>query len=213
MPEPSADNQPEKTIEEFPNYPGKFVPADKPVPGGGKVVLYSRSRYGNYPLATYAFQLGLRGDNAQVANYVNLIFGNRTREDAFGGDLVNAGPPSQDGNRVAGAAGMDGNNGDSVDEFRVNCYGGSRNRIVDLGESDFAKIVIPKELQANPADAVDDVLNTVPVKVGHVYVIHIHGKDQDGEMKAFYVKVKVLQHRDNDAVLLEWAPLEKQPGN
>jgi len=207
---PVADGAAEKPSADFPAFPGKFVPAEKPTPGGGQVVLYSRNRHGSYPLAAYAFHLGMRNDNAEVANFVNLVFGNRKREDAFAGVPVDAGPPPPagqgQGQSVAGAVGMDGANG-AGDEFRVNCYGGTRNRIVDLGEVDFAKVALPRAKPDDPEAAVDDAFNIVPVKAGHVYVLHVFGKDGNGVMKNFYVKLKVLKHRDNDAVLLEWAPL------
>jgi hypothetical protein len=48
--------------------------------------------------------------------------------------------------------------------------------------------------------------NLVPVHEEHVYVVHVNG--DNGRVRVDqYVKLKVLKHRDNDAVLFEWAPL------
>jgi RNA polymerase sigma factor (sigma-70 family) len=201
----------EEAREELPRFDGKLqVKGQKPMPQGGKVVLYSRNRHGNYPLAGYSFHLGLRNDDVQVANYVNLLFGNRVRDNAFQGEPVDTAPgaAAPGGTGAAGAAGL--NAGDpGVDEFQVNCYGGSRNRIVDLGQVDYARVEVPRELRDLPGEdaRIPPEQNLVPVTAGHVYVIHVLG-DVAGQGPAdFHVKLKVLKHRDNDAVLLEWARL------
>jgi hypothetical protein len=181
----------------------------KPQPGGGKVILHSRNRYGNYPVATYDFTLGLRGDDKQVANYVDLVFGNTKRAGAFAGDPVDGVEGATSGLRnagAAGAAGMDGASPDRGDEFRVGLYGGSRHAIVDCGKADFAKVTIPAALVEKPGPD-DRRPNHADVAAGRVYVIHLYD-DSDNTPQDRYVKVRVLRHQDNDAVEIEWAPLE-----
>jgi hypothetical protein len=218
------------------------------------VVLYSRNRYGNYPLASYAFHLGLRNDDRRVKNYTNLLFGNRARDNAFGGKGINAVPGRDGGGNggnggggngsdgapggngtpggvggkggtpgggesgtagkkgVAGAAGRNGENFDAgVDEFQVNMLVGSLNRVIDLGEVDYAKVTVPKKIQEPPdeEDPIPPKKNVVPVHVGHVYVVHIYGLVAPNQKQDFYVKLKVLGHRDNDAVRFEWEPLPR----
>src|SRR5579884_3092639 len=104
-PQAAVPDERVRAVPDFPPGPPRMVPqGQKPAPDGGRVVLYSRSRYGNYPLATYAFHRGLRGDDASVANDVNLVFGNARRENAFPGPPVD-GVPGVPG---SGACGTDG---------------------------------------------------------------------------------------------------------
>ena len=127
----------------------------KPMLDGGRVVLYSRSRHGNYPLATYAFHLGLRGDDRSVANDVNLLFGNTKRDQGFDGERIDKVPgvPSN------GATGMDGKIIENADGFRVTCLDGSQHRIEDLGAANFNEVLIP------PAklDSNEDVENSLEI--------------------------------------------------
>jgi hypothetical protein len=181
-----------------------------PQPKGGKVILYSRNRYGNYPVATYDFTLGLRGDDLQVANYVDLVFGNAQRKDAFADEAVNSVPGAFSKRLNAAAAGAAGRDGASTpeapDQFRVGLYGGSRHRIVDCDKVELKEVTIPDKLVEPPED--DDRLpDTVKVIAGHTYVIHLYDKTEITHQDQ-YVAVKVLRHQDNDAVEIEWAPLE-----
>ncbi len=170
-----------------PSMLGAALPAQR---GGGRAVLWSRNRWGNYPLATYDFRLGLRGDHPLVANGVQLVFGNRQRANAWTGAQVDAVPavPSN------GSCGQDGGPG-AQDEFRANLYGGERSAIRDLGAADFAAIHEARPIGFDEAMA--------PVVVGHTYLVMYKA---DGEPGA-EVKLRVIAHRDNDAVLIEWAPL------
>jgi hypothetical protein len=198
--------------EEPPAKPKKIAPFDgnmqtrgqKAQPRGGKAVLYSRNRYGNYPVATYDFTLGLRGDDERVANRVDLVFGNRERKGTFAGREVDrvkgTGRPS------AGAAGMGGRlKKDIGDEFHVGLVGNCQHAIVDCGKVDFAKVAVPAELVERPGKNKRRKEQAV-VAVGHVYVIHIYDA-APATRQDHYVKVRVLRHQDNDAVEIEWAPL------
>jgi hypothetical protein len=225
---------------EIPPYDGKLhAEGQKATPEGGKAVLYSRNRYGNYSLASFDFNMGLRDDDKRVGNFVNLVFGNRKRENAFKGQPIDSvpgafGPLAQGpggtgghgggpggsrnegggagGRGIAGVAGMGGANpAASHDEFQVNCYNITANRIVDLGKVDYAKVTIPEDLRVPPtADArIPDQLDSVPVGVNHVYMIHVYTPGGRPLPQDFYVKLRVLQHRDNDAVEFEWAKLPR----
>ena len=186
--------------EGFPDFPpGPPVMAldQTAAPEGGRIVLYSRNRHGNYPLASFAFHLGLRGDDRRVRNAVNLLFGNVKRADRFSGEPVNQ-VPEVLGN---GAAGMDA--GPGKDEFRVQCMGGDEHRILDLGALEFATLTaIPKDWTQAPYRAA--------VHVNHVYVVRLFDPEEPPLQDRFF-KVKVLRHRENDAVLLDWAPLQERP--
>jgi RNA polymerase sigma factor (sigma-70 family) len=173
-----------------PGPPSMLGAAQAAQQSGGLVVLWSRNRWGNYPLATYDFRLGLRGDHPHVANGVQLAFGNRQRANAWTGAQVDAvaDVPSN------GSCGQDGGPG-AQDEFRANLYGGERSAIRDLGAADFAAIHEARPIGFDEAVA--------PVVVGHTYLVMYQA---DGEPGA-EVKMRVLAHRDNDAVLIEWAPL------
>jgi hypothetical protein len=203
---PAAPSPKEKPAPSrgFPNYDGKLLRKQKAIPAGGKVILYSRNRHGNYPLASYAFQLGLRGDDERVRNHVNLVFGNGKRENSFTGERIDSVPGGTGG--AAGAVGMDSRSfhGKRFDEFRVGCYGGCQHRIVDLGKVDYGKVRIPASLCELPDEASHS--GHARVEVGHVYVIHLYYPGRP-DPQDLYVKLKVLAHRDNDAVLFEWQPL------
>jgi RNA polymerase sigma factor (sigma-70 family) len=194
--------------KKLPPFDGVLVTrGQKAQPGGGKVILYSRNRYGNYPVATYDFTLGLRGDDEQVANYVDLVYGNCMREGAFAGKAVDGVPGAFSRWRnagAAGAAGMDART-PALDTFRVGLYGGPWHRIVDCGKVDFARATVPPKLAELPGPG-DRRLDTVAVAVGHVYVLHLYD-DNAATSQDRYVKVRVLRHRDNDAVEIEWAPM------
>lgn len=178
-----------------------LLPAGPPVllgaaqqaePHGGLVVLWSRSRWGNYPLATYDFRSGLRGDHPAVANRVQLAFGNRLRAHAWQGVPVDAVP----GTIGAGACGRDGaSGGQEVDEFRAGLEGEERAAIRDCGTLPFDQLRVAVPLGFDAAYA--------PVVVGHTYLLQYHANGEPGSE----VKFRVLAHRDNDVVLLEWAPL------
>jgi RNA polymerase sigma factor (sigma-70 family) len=184
----------------FPAGPPRMVTeGQKPSPAGGRVILYSRSRHGNYPLATYAFHLGLRGDDRSVGNDVNLIFGNTRRRNAGAGPPVESVP----GVWRHGAAGMDGA-GLEKDLFRVNCLGGSEHRILDLGTVDYDGLRAPP--RGWEPDCDEDA-GTAPVEVNHVYVIRLFEPEHPNLGQERYVKLKVLAHRDNDAVLFAGEPL------
>jgi hypothetical protein len=167
-----------------------------PSPRGGRVILYSRSRHGNYPLASYTFSRGLRGDDKTVRNDVDLVFGNVQRGAAFRGQRVDA-VPGVGGN---GAAGLDGGGAGAKDQFRVGLFGGADHGIVDLGKVDFSS------LTHVPSTAKNASATRVGVQVDHVYVLRLVRRDQHSANPA-YIKLWVLQHRDNDAVLIEWEPL------
>lgn len=169
-------------------------------PNGGTVLLYARNRYGNYPLATYAFHLGLRGDGKTVGNEVNLIFGNAKRANAFTGDPVDDGP-----RRLHGAAGMDGGpmDGKPQDEFRVFTRS-EANQIVDLGAVNFAAVTAPPESLGTAG-------YRVPVVERHVYVLSITERNKKNPAEPLIVKLKVIRHRDNDAVIFTWEPLVPTP--
>jgi RNA polymerase sigma-70 factor (ECF subfamily) len=194
-----AQAKTETTAADFPPGPPQMVlQGQKPLPQGGRVVLYSRARYGNYPLATYAFHLGLRGDDASVSNEVNLIFGNGKRKNGFAGPPVDAVPGVRP---RCGAAGMDGGPPDH-DTFRVNCWGGAQNCVVDLGPVDYAAITqAPESVQKMDGRDAD----RVPVKVNDTYVIRLLQPGLPQLQEARFVKLKVLGHRDFDAVQFEWA--------
>jgi len=168
-------------------------------PQGGRVVLYSRSRYGNYPLATYSFSRGLRGDDRTVGNDVELVFGNVQRENAFRGRRVDSVPGAHGpGN---GSVGMDGGGPGAKDRFRVALFGGSNHRILDLGDVAFDDLtnvpVAAKSAEARSAEA----------RANHVYVLRLFDRNDPRYKNPVYVKLKVLLHRDNDAILIEWKPL------
>lgn len=183
-------------IPDFPEGPPKMVTqGQQPAPQGGRAVLYSRSRHGNYPLATYSFAAGLRGDDESVANDVELVFGNAQRPDAFKGRRIDA-VPGVGGN---GACGMDG--GADSDQFRVGLHDNADHRIVDLGKIDFQKVT---ELTKEMEKAAD---TQAEVKLDHVYVIRLFDRGDARYQKPVYVKLKVLRHRDNDVVMVEWKPL------
>ncbi|MFH0939309.1 MAG: POTRA domain-containing protein [Planctomycetota bacterium] len=183
-----------KSISEFCSGPPEMVFNQAAMPAGGRVVLYSRNRFGNYPLASYALHLGLRGDDARVRNAVNLLFGNAYRSDAFKGAPIDDVPGSS-GN---GSAGMDG--GAPQDRFQVSCYGGNRNKIIDLGKVNYETLAIPKGfVQAK---------DRVYVKQGHVYCIRLLDKNDPRFSNSLYFKLKVIEHRDNDAVMIDWEPLK-----
>jgi RNA polymerase sigma factor (sigma-70 family) len=201
--ETAVPDQRTETVRDFPPGPPRMVTqGQKPAPDGGRVVLYSRSRHGNYPVATYAFHLGLRGDDSSVANDVNLVFGNAERDNGFTGPPVD-GVPGVNGN---GACGMDGGPA-SEDAFRVGCVGRCEHRILDLGFADYAS------LRAAPRAIEDDWDDdgTAVVHAGHVYAILVYDPDHPKLREPRYVKLKVLRHRDNDRVLFEWAWL-RPPG-
>jgi hypothetical protein len=188
----------------IPPFNGKMVTrGQKATPDGSKVVLYSRNRHGNYPVASYSFGRGLRGDDETVENLVDLVFGNRQREDAFSGAPIDSVP----GVGGAGACGMDGGNAGEpgYDEFRVGLYGGCRHRISDLGEVDYARADIPADLAILPDKGASSA-EQAKVVPGHVYIVHAWYPDGDRPFD-IYVKLKVLRHRDNDAVEFEWAKL------
>src|SRR5262249_24546359 len=151
--------------EDLPPYDGKLHRRQDPGRNGGKVALYARNRHGNYPLARYAFHLGLRNDALAVANPVNPLYGNRQRakpltqkpldvvpgarggshggpggQGGHGGDQGAGEAGGSGGTGVAGAAGMNGENATGSDEFQVTCHAGSEHRIVDLGKVDYATV-------------------------------------------------------------------------
>lgn len=180
--------------------PPRLAPDQWAEPNGGTVLLYSRNRYGNYPLATYAFHLGLRGDGKTVGNEVNLIFGNAKRESAFTGDPVDEGPL-----KLHGPTGMDGGplDGKPQDEFRSYTRT-EQNHIVDLGAVDYATVTTPPESLATAG-------YRVPVVEGHVYVLSITERNKKNPDEPLIVKLKVVRHRDNDAVIFTWEPLVPTP--
>jgi hypothetical protein len=161
-------------------------------------------------VATYDFTLGLRGDDLQVANYVDLVFGNAKRANAFDGEAVDSVPGAVSQrfkSGAAGAAGMDGaSTPEAPDQFRVGLYGGSRHRIVDCGEVQLKKVTIPDNL-IEPPDDDERLPDTVKVVVDHVYVLHLYDKTERTHQDQ-YVAVQVLRHQDNDAVEIEWTPLD-----
>ncbi|MCW8131098.1 MAG: RNA polymerase sigma factor [Planctomycetota bacterium] len=185
---------------EIPAGPPRLAPDQRSEPNGGTVLLYSRNRYGHYPLATYAFHLGLRGDGRTVGNEVNLIFGNAKREQAFTGDLVDEGPRG-----LHGAAAMDGGplDGKPRDEFRAFTRN-EQNAIVDLGAVDYATVTEPPE-------GLGTAGYRVPVVEGHVYVLRIAERNKKNPGEPLIVKLKVVRHRDNDAVIFTWEPLVPTP--
>lgn len=181
-----------RAAPELPPGPPAMDPDQVPQLRGGQVVLWSRNRYGNYPLATYAFHLGERGDGRDVRNEVNLIYGNVVRESAFKGETVDG--------EFNGSAGMDAGRRGSPDEFRVFTRS-VQNKIVDLGAADYQAVV------EAPA-AIEDAGYRAAVAEGHVYVVRFRERSLPDPEKPVDVKLRVLRHRDNDAVLIEWAPLE-----
>jgi hypothetical protein len=191
------DAKVEKPLIEIPDGPPQMATeGQKPMPEGGPVVLYSRNRHGNNPLASYSFIRGLRGDDPPVNNDVELVFGNRKRF-LVGGTPINEVPEEHRPayNIVAGIA------FEKVrDEFQVGLHGwGKKHRIVDLGPIDFkALIKVPKEAENAESPIVE-------VQIDHVYVIRL--LDDRYHQQPVYVKLKVLRHRDNDTVLFEWEPL------
>lgn len=176
--------------------PKMMMEGQTATPQGGRVVLYSRSRYGNYPLATYSFSRGLRGDDRTVGNDVELVFGNVQRENAFRGTRVDSLP-----GHGPGSAGMDGGSPGAKDRFRVALFGSADHGIYDLGDVAF------DDLTNVPAVAKSAKARSAEARVGHVYVLRLFDRNDPRYKNPVYVKLKVLLHRDNDAVLIEWKPL------
>ena len=132
-----------------------------------------------------------------MRNEVNLLFGNVKRENGFSGEPVN-GVPDVPGN---GAAGMDA--GPGRDAFRVQCMGGDEHQLLDLGAIKFSNLsAIPKDWTQAPYRAA--------VHVNHVYVVRLFDPEEPQLQDRFF-KFKVLRHRENDAVLLDWVPLKVRP--
>jgi len=180
--------------------PEMKIEGQTPTPAGGRVILYSRSRYGNYPLASYSFLRGLRGDDRTVRNDVELVFGNTQRREGFSGARVDSVPGV--GGPANGAPGMDGGGAGVKDQFRVSLFGSARHRIVDLGAiADDAVTSVPPAAKSAGSDR-------AVVAVGHTYVVRLHGADDRRFATPIYVKLRVLSHKDNDAVLIEWRRLE-----
>jgi len=96
-------------------------------PQGGRVVLYSRRATANYPLATYAFSRGLRGDDRTVGNKRRVgslaMYSAKCFSRPAGGFAAWHGP---------GSAGMDGGSPGAKDRFRVGLVGNADHRILDL---------------------------------------------------------------------------------
>lgn len=136
-----------------------------------------------------------------MRNDVELVFGNRQRKGAFRGPRVDA-VPGVGGN---GACGMDGGGPGAKDEFRAGIVGNARHRIVDLGKIDFRGLkTIPQQAEAVLKN---DRASYAEVRLDHVYVIRLHDPNDKRYLKPIHVKLKVLRHRDNDAILIEWKPL------
>ena len=177
-------------ISEFGSGPPQMISNQMATPNGGRIVLYSRNRYGNYPLATYSFIMGLRGDDVRVRNFADLVFGNANRPDRFMGTQVD-GVPKVDG---VGPCGMDG--GAHGDTFRVSLYGGCRHTILDLGETFETAGAASKQMRSAGEYA--------DVKANHVYIVRLMAE----KMKPLYIKLKVLQHNDNEGVIIDWEPMQ-----
>ena len=167
-------------------------------PHGGQAVLWARSRWHNYCLATYDFTRGLRGDHPDVRNAVQLVFGNAARAADAGGPPRIDGYPGSPGN---GACGEDGDPGTGRDAFRVGLHGGDACRILALGRRDIASLAA--------APAMDHAGDYADVVVGASYVIRIHEPEQPVEAVAF----TVLAWRADDAVLIDWRPIAPPPGD
>jgi hypothetical protein len=180
--------------------PEMKIEGQTPAPQGGRAILFSRSRHGNYPLATYSFSRGLRGDDKTVGNDVELVFGNAQRANAFAGPPVNS-VPGAVGPRN-GAAGMDGGGAGTKDQFRVGLSGTAGHRIVDLGSID------SDELTSVPSAAKSAGSDHAVVQAGHTYVLRLYDPNDRRYAAPIYVELRVLAHRDNDAVLIEWRRLE-----
>jgi hypothetical protein len=164
---------------------GSEIPAGEPTmktegqipsPHGGRAILYSRSRHGNYPWASYTFSRGLRGDDKTVRNDVDLVFGNVQRENAFQGQRVDA-VPGVGGN---GASGLDGGAAGAQDQFRVG--GGVDHRIVDLGKVDF------NGLTNVPPTAKNASAKRIGVQVDHVYVLRLIERNDQRSANPVYIK-------------------------
>jgi RNA polymerase sigma factor (sigma-70 family) len=187
--------------DDIPSGPPRMLgTAQIPQPSGGRFVLWSWRRWDNYPLATYDFERGSRGDHPAVGNDIQLLFGSVARggtwnsessvsASAFPGSTA----PLQKG--VTGCLGSASAN-DDVDTLRVGCYGEGTGWIKDIGTADARPDadIFPEPLSGTSAPAI----------VGHVYVIS-YTRD-DGIRR--WLQVRVLAHRDDDAVLLEWCPLD-----
>ncbi|WP_139017413.1 hypothetical protein [Bradyrhizobium sp. STM 3809] len=171
-----------------------------PSPEGGRVILYSRSHYGNYPLASYSFVRGLRGDDRTVCNDVDLVFGNARRSEAFSGQRVDSVPGAA--GPVNGAPGLDGGGPGTEDQFRVGLFGTARHRIIDMGP--IADDVLP----GVPPAAKNAGSDHAAVHQGHVYIVRLNDDNDRRLATPIYVKLRVLSHRDNDAVLIEWHRLQ-----
>jgi RNA polymerase sigma factor (sigma-70 family) len=191
--------EPVAELGDFASGAPEMILNQTPMPAGSRIVLYSRNRFGNYPLASYALHLGLRGDDKSVANDVNLLYGNVHREDSFRGRKVDN-VPGVFGN---GSAGMDGG---GPDRLQVSCCGNNRNRILDLGPINYA------DLQSAPPE-LSKAGDRADVKEGHVYVVRIQDKTREEMKTAKYYKLHVIQHRDNAAVMIDWQPLTKIPAS
>jgi hypothetical protein len=212
---------------DFGSGPPAMIPHQTPALNGGRVVLYSRNRHGNYPLAGYALHLGLRGDDTRVSNDVNLLFGNIARKGQFAGRWIDEVPSALGPGH--GAAGMsdgvknsdlkliDSSDDETLadnpsaeiqirlhDTFQMNCRGAQANRIIDLGAIDF------KTARANAQDFVK-AQSRIIVQANHVYAIRLRETGDERLQTPLYYKLKVLQHRDNDAVMFDWEP--QQPGS
>jgi hypothetical protein len=193
----AATSAEERASEIPPGEPTMKTEGQVPSPRGGRVILYSRSRHGNYPLASYTFSRGLRGDDKTVHNDVDLVFGNVQRENAFRGRRVDA-VLGAGGN---GAPALDGGGAGAKDQFRVGLFGGVDHGIVDLGKVDF------NGLTHVPPTAKTASATRVGVQVDHVYLLRLIERTHRHSADPAYVKLRVLRHRDNDAVLIEWEPL------
>ncbi len=169
-------------------------------PGGGRVVLWSRAHWHNYPLASYDFSRGLRADHVLVRNKVQLVFANRNRriDEASPAipiperfyDICHLGEITQDPDTPRA----------EPDTFRIRS--GLSVSILPLGHVDIAGLAA--------APAMDQAGESAAVERGASYALVYTDLDSK-ELRA--VAFTVVDWRADDAVLIDWRPIAPPPAD
>jgi len=97
--------------------------------------------------------------------------------------------------------------GNGGDLFDVNMYGGQENRFKDMGAVDFASVKSAPNAATTamwPGDR-----DSLPAKVGHVYVEHCREPNGD-EMVDFTVKFKVIDLKPGQWVVIEYERIPQE---
>jgi RNA polymerase sigma factor (sigma-70 family) len=167
-------------------------------PNGGRVVLWSRAHWHNYPLASYDFSRGLRADHVLVRNKVQLVFANQNRlidqaspaipiPERFY-DICHLGEIIQDPDTQRG----------EPDTFRIRS--GLSVSILPLGHVDLAGLTA--------APAMDQAGESAAVERGASYAL-VYTDFDSKALRA--VAFTVVDWRADDAVLIDWRPIAPPP--